>query len=288
MSLLDFFTDHTFRTTLIGAVLVGLVAGALGTFVYLRRQSMISDVISHSALPGALTAFLILTGLSLNGRNMLVLMVGAVVTGTLAVFLTQWVPRISVVDASTAMAVVLSMFFGIGMLLMQYISRNPIPNKGGVGDYLFGNAATLTRADVRSAAIIGVISVLIIVLFFKVLTLQTFDHEQARIQGFNSAAIDGLFFATVAIATVIGVKSVGLVLMVAFVITPPAIARQWTRSVGSMVVISALVGATGSAIGTYLSITHGPLPTGPVIVLVLFAMLALTLAFSPRARKVAA
>ncbi|MDO5454899.1 MAG: metal ABC transporter permease, partial [Corynebacterium sp.] len=107
---------------------------------------------------------------------------------------------------------------------------------------------------------------------------------QAHVMGFNNTLIDALMFGSIAVATVIGLKSVGLVLMVAFIVTPPAIARQWTATAASMTVLSGLAGGVASAIGTWLSIAYGPMPTGPVIVVTLFVMLLGSLALSPRRR----
>lgn len=281
MSPVDFFSDHTYTMVFWGTTTIGVVAGALGSFAYLRRQSMISDVISHSALPGALLAFLLLTALSLDGRNMLGLIIGAVVIGTLAIVLTNLIPRRSKIRTDTAMAVVLSGFFGLGMLLMQYITARPIPGKGGIQDYLFGNASTITRADLGISLVTGGLALAVMVVFWKEFCLQTFDREQATVLGLNNRLIDTLMFTTLAVATVIGVKAVGLVLMVAFVVTPPAAARQWTSTMPGMVVLSGVIGGVGSAVGAYLSIWLGPVPTGPLIVLTLFAVLLFSLLAAP-------
>lgn len=281
---MELLTDNTYAMTLYGATVIGVVAGALGTFAYLRKQSMISDVISHSALPGVLVVFLLLTASGHSGRNLLGLMIGAVAAGTAAVYVTNLIPRISRVRLDAAMAVALSSFFGLGMLLMQYISHNPIPDKGGVQDYLFGNAPSITRAELLVSVVVGVITLAVVALFFKEFTLQSFDRRQAHVMGFNNTLIDALMFGAIAVATVIGLKSVGLVLMVAFLVTPPAIARQWTTTAASMTVVSGLVGGAASAIGTWLSIAYGPMPTGPVIVVTLFVLLLASLALSPRRR----
>ncbi len=282
MSIVDFFADHTFTMVFWGTTVIGVVAGALGSFAYLRQQSLISDVISHSALPGALLAFLILAGFGLDGRNMLGLIIGAVVIGTIAVACANLIPRQSKIRIDTAMAVVLSGFFGLGMLLMQYIADRPIPGKGGIQDYLFGNASTITRADLMISLVTGGIALAVVVVFWKEFCLQTFDREQATVLGLNNRLIDTLMFATIAVATVIGVKAVGLVLMVAFVVTPAAAARQWAATMPGMVLLSGVIGGTGSALGAYLSIQLGSVPTGPLIVLTLFAFFLFSLLAAPR------
>ena len=283
MSFLEFFSNHTFRMVFLGTSVIGLVAGALGSFAYLRKQSLISDVISHAALPGTLLAFLAaVVVIETDGRNMLGLIIGAVVVGTLAALFANEVARSSKIRIDTAMAVSLSVFFGVGMVLMRIISDGDFPGKGGIQDYLFGNASVITRADLVTSISIGAVALLVMVLFWKEFALRTFDPDHATVLGFRGRIIDLLMFTTIVIAIVIGVKAVGLVLMVAFVVTPPAAARQWTRSLPSMVALSAVFGAIGSGLGAYLSIAIGRVPTGPLIVLVLFAIFVVSILFSPR------
>lgn len=283
MTLWEFLANHTYRMVFLGTATIGLVAGALGSFAYLRKQSLISDVISHSALPGTLVAFLtfgvLLGG---DGRSMLGLIVGAVVVGTLAVLLANGVARTSKIAIDTAMAISLTIFFGAGMLLLRYISNAPFPDKGGIQDYLFGNASVVTVADLTTSIAVGVAALALMLLFWKEFALRTFDPDHSSVLGFRGRTVDLLMFTTIVLATVIGVKAVGLVLMVAFVVTPPAAARQWTRTLPAMVALSAAFGAIGSGVGAYLSIVLGDVPTGPLVVLTLFAILLISLVASPR------
>ena len=282
MSPLEFLADHTYRTVFIGVGIIGLVSGALGSFAYLRKQSLISDVISHAALPGTLLAFLAAaTVWQGDGRNMLGLIIGAILIGTLAVGYANQISRGSKIRIDTAMAIALTVFFGAGMLLMRIIANGPFPGKGGIQDYLFGNASVMTRADVVTSALVGGAALAIMLLFFKEFVLRTFDAHYATVLGYRAATVDTLLFTVIVIATVIGVKAVGLVLMVAFLITPPAAARQWTRSMPAMVALSAVIGAVGSCLGAYLSIAFVPVPTGPLIVLTLFAIFVLSLLAAP-------
>ena len=275
--------DHTFRTVLIGTTVIGAVAGALGSFAYLRKQSLMSDLASHAALPGALVAFLLATlGFGTDGRALLVLIIGALVSGTIAVLFANRIAAQSKIRIDTAMAVVLTLFFGLGMLLLRVISDRPIPYKGGVADYLFGNASVITRTDLVTVSIIGAVVLAVLALCWKEFQLGSFDPAFARVLGFSGRVVDLIMFSAIVLSVVIGVKTVGLVLMVAFVVTPPAAARQWTRTLAGMVGLSALIGGFGSAVGAWLSIAADGLPTGPVIVLVLFAGFVFSLLAAPR------
>lgn len=283
MDPIDFFNNHIFRMVFLGTTTIGLVAGALGAFAYLRKQSLISDVIGHAALPGALLAFLIaVVGLGMSGRNMLLLIVGAVITGTLSAIFANTVAARTKVSIDTAMAISLTTFFGLGMLFLRLITNNPYPGKGGIQDYLFGNAASITRADLTTSVGVGAVALILMVVFWKEFTLRTFDPVLSTMLGFRARIIDTLMFTTIVIAIVIGVKAVGFVLMVAFVVTPPAAARQWTNTLPGMVILSALFGGIGSGLGAYLSISMGNVPTGPVIVLVLFTIFLVSLLASPK------
>ena len=282
MSVIEFLGNHTYRMVFLGTVTIGFVAGALGSFAYLRKQSLLSDVVSHSALPGTLLAFLASVALGLDGRNMVALMIGAVAVGTLAVVFAQVVPRVSKIRIDTSMAISLTIFFGAGMLLMRVVSNGSYPGKGGIQDYLFGNASVITTTDLFTSLTVGALAVLVMVVFWKEFAIRTFDPQHSEVMGFRGRTTDTLMFSTIVIATVIGVKAVGLVLMVAFVVTPPAAARQWTRTLPGMVWLSAFIGGAGSGVGAYLSIVLGDVPTGPLIVLTLYAVFLFSLFASPR------
>lgn len=283
MTPVDFFADHTYRMVFLATSVIGLVAGALGVFAYLRKQSLISDVISHASLPGTLLAFLFcVVVLGADGRNMIALIIGGVVLGTVAVTAANAITEHSVLTVDTAMAVVLTTFFAGGMLLMRVIGQGNYPGKGGIQDYLFGNASVITSADLVTSMVVGAAALVIMVVFWKEFAVRTFDAAHSSVLGFSARMIDALMFTTIVTATVIGVKAVGLVLMVAFVVTPPATARQWTRNLPSMVALSAAIGGLGSGLGAYLSIAWGNVPTGPLVVVVLFAIFVLSMLVAPR------
>ncbi len=283
MSIVDFLSVYTYRSVLVGTSLIGAIAGALGCFAYVRHQSLASDVISHSALPGVLLAFLFSTlGPGAFIHSPLLLVIGAAVTGTAAHLVANIVASRTPLTIDAAMATTLSLFFGTGMLLLQFISKSSLPGKGGIGAFLFGNASTLTKADITSSAVVGGCAILVTLALWKEFSLRAFDPEFCTVLGLNGKAIDAAMFAMLAIATVAGVKAVGLVLMVAFVVTPPAVARQWTRELSSMTLFSALVGAGASSLGAYVSVAFGSLPSGPVTVLVLVGALVVSLLCAPR------
>ncbi|MEM6481833.1 MAG: metal ABC transporter permease, partial [Pseudomonadota bacterium] len=140
----------------------------------------------------------------------------------------------------------------------------------------------ITQADLTTSLVVGALALILMIVFWKEFTLRTFDPVLSTMLGFRARVIDTLMFSTIVIAIVIGVKAVGFVLMVAFIVTPPAAARQWTNSLTGMVILSAVFGGLGSGLGAYLSISMGNVPTGPVICLVLFAIFLVSLLASPK------
>lgn len=288
MSLVEFFSNHTFRMVFLGTAMIGIASGALGSFAYLRKQSLVSDVISHAALPGSLGAFLITVSVfGANGRSVIILLIGALISASAAVAVANYVAQQTKLGIDTTMAVTLAGFFGAGMLLMRIITNGAFKGKGGIQDYLFGNASVITRADIRTIAIVGALAIAVMVIFFKEFELRTFEPDQATLHGFAPRVIDSIMFLAIVTATVVGMKAVGLVLMVAFVVTPPAAARQWVDTLPSMVALSAAIGGVGSAFGAYASIAIGKVPTGPMITIILFAIFVFSLLFSPKRSIVA-
>ncbi|WP_448852764.1 metal ABC transporter permease [Corynebacterium sp. 335C] len=289
MSFIDFISEFTFRRTVIGTVIIGVAAGMLGCHLYLRKQSMLADVIGHSAVAGVMAAFLVASWLTLDGRSMLAIILGALASGVLAVLLTNWVARGSRVGDDAAMAVALALFFGGGMVLLNVIQESTLPDKGGIDSLMFGNSATLTNADNVTLGSIGAVVVAVALLAHRPMSMLLFDPAMARVSmGVRRAgAVSVAQTAVIVVAVVLGIKAVGLILIIAFAVFPAAAARQWTRSLGTMMPLAAFFGALGGVAGSWASVSFGDLPTGPVIVLALTLIVAVSLVASPRRGLVA-
>lgn len=279
---LEFISNFTFRTMLIGTTLIGATSGALGSFLYLRKQSLISDVIGHSAVLGVMVSFIFATAvLGVNGRSMLTLTIGAVISSTLAVLLANSITKDTRIRIDAAMAIILSIFYGAGMVLMRLIMHSKLPNRGGIDKYMFGNAATLATDDLVTIAVFAGGAILIMLLFWKEFKVFTFDPILSTSLGFSPKILGPLMAGTTTVAIVIGVKAVGLILMIAFAIMPAAAARQWTKRLSTMVLLASAIGGLAGALGSYISVNLGKVPTGPVVVLVLFLVFIFSLLFAP-------
>lgn len=277
MNLSDFFTDYTLRTITFGTAILGAICGMLGSFAVLRKQSLLGDAISHAALPGIAIAFLI-TGI----KDTNVVLLGALVSGLLGTFWINGIIKRTRLKSDTALGLILSLFFGFGMLLLTFIQKLPNANQAGLDKYLFGQAATLMEKDVWMMAIIASISLLVLVFFWKELKLLLFDADYTKTLGFNTRFLDIMITTFIVLAIVLGLQTVGVVLMSAMILAPAAAARQWTNSLETMIVLAALFGAFSGVFGTAISAGQNNLSTGPVIVLVASTFVIISFVFSPK------
>ncbi len=272
----DLVFDYTLRTVALGAAVIGIVAGALGAVAVLRRQSLVGDAMSHAALPGIAIAYLI-TGEKSN----VVLLTGAALAGWLATLAVLGIVRTSRVKFDGALGLVLSVFFGFGLMLLTYIQRQPDASQAGLDKFLFGQAATMIQSEVQNMAIVGAAALLVLFLLWKSFKLLSFDSDFAATIGYPVRILDVLLTTLIVVAIVLGLQAVGVVLMSAMIVAPAAAARQWTNRLGVMVLLSALFGALAGVSGATISSTQTQLPTGPVIVVCVSAIVLFSLCFAP-------
>jgi manganese/zinc/iron transport system permease protein len=272
----DLLFDYTLRTVALGAGVLGIVGGALGSFAVLRKQSLLGDAISHAALPGIVLAFL-LTG----SKSPLVLMLGAVAAGWLATLWMGNITQTTRIKSDSALGLVLSVFFGFGLMLLTFIQKMPNAAQAGLDKFLFGQAAALVEEDVIVMAIVAVIAIAAVMVFWKEFKILSFDPDFGATLGYRIRAIDVLLTTLLVMAIVIGLQTVGVVLMSAMIVAPAVAARQWTDRLGVMVALSAFFGALAGVAGAFLSSAAERLPTGPAVVVCISAIAILSLLFAP-------
>ena len=280
MSISEYFnllwTDYTLRTITLGTAVLGAICGMLGSFAVLRKQSLLGDAISHAALPGIAIAFLI-TG----SKDTYILLLGALICGLIGTFWIRGITTKTHLKSDTALGLVLSLFFGFGMLLLTYIQKQSNANQAGLDKFLFGQAATLVESDVFIMIGVTGVCLIILLLFWKEFKIMLFDMDYTKTLGFNVRFIDSLITFFIVLAIVLGLQTVGVVLMSAMLLAPAAAARQWTNSLGTMVILAAIIGALAGIFGTAISATQNNLSTGPVIVLVAAVFVLFSFIFSP-------
>ncbi|MBN2551007.1 MAG: metal ABC transporter permease [Anaerolineales bacterium] len=274
--LYNLFFDYTIRTVALGAMVLGIVSGALGAFALLRKQSLLGDAISHAALPGVVLAFLLT-----RSKEALVLILGAAIAGWLATLWMSAITRNTRIKEDNALGLVLAVFFGFGLMLLTYTQSLPDSRQAGLDTFLFGQAATLLVRDVLTMAGLGIIAILLLAFFWKEFKLLSFDREFAASLGLPVAALDVILTTLLVIAIVIGLQAVGVVLMSALVVAPAAAARQWTDRLGVMVALSASFGAISGLVGALISSTGAGLSTGPLVVLTASAIVLFSMFLAP-------
>lgn len=260
----------------IGAALLGAVSGALGSYAVLRRQSLLGDAISHAALPGIAIAFL-LTG----SKTPLILVLGAAIAGWLGTLLILSIVRLTRIKYDSALGIILSTFFGFGLVLHTLIQRTGNANQAGLDTFLFGQAATILKSDVLTIGILGGMAIVIMLVFWKELKLLVFDEGFAASLGFPIRALDILLTSLLVIAIVLGLQAVGAVLMSAMLVAPAVAARQWTNKLSVMMFLAAGFGALAGVGGTIISSSASRIPTGPTIVLCATVVVGFSIVLAP-------
>lgn len=268
-------TDYTLQNVVLGAALIGIISGVLGSFAVLRRQSLLGDTLSHAALPGVCLGFMVA-----GAREIGSIMGGALVTAVAAALLTVALTRNTRLKMDAALASTLSLGFALGVVLLTWIQSRGGAAQAGLDSFLFGQAAATTRADLYPMMALVGLSLAGVVLLWKPLKLMTFDPGFAAVAGLPVHRLELLLTAMIALAVVTGLQMVGVVLMTAMVIAPGAAARQWCGSLLGMVLLSAVLGALAGVVGGLISALAPGLSTGPVIVLTatLIALVSLMIA----------
>ncbi len=278
---LTFQGGYNTRVVVLSATLLGIAAGAIGTFALLRKRALMGDALAHAALPGIALAFLVFTWLGREGRSLPVLLTGATVTGVLGVLCVQAIVRYTRLREDAAIGAVLSVFFGVGVVLLSYIQNLPTGNQGGLNHFIYGQTAAMRASDGMLIGAVAVGAVAVCTLFLKEFRLVCFDDRFGAATGLPVSAIDLLMMALVVVVTVIGLQAVGLILIVALLIIPPAAARFWTERVPTMTVLAAVIGGLSGYVGSCASALLPNLPAGAVIVLACGSLFGVSLLFAP-------
>jgi len=273
---------HTATAVSLGSALLGASAGAIGAFALLRRRALIADAIAHATLPGVAAAFIVAAWLGADGRSLPVLLTGALIAGVLGGITVQALSRVRLLSEDGAMASVLAVFFGAGVVLMSVVQTLPGGGQAGLKNFIFGQAAAISTGEVILAGACAITVLLGIALLFKELGLVCFDPGFARAAGRPALLADGAIVAMLLLVSVVGLQMVGLVMIVALQIIPAAAARFWTDRLWLTVVISAVIGAASCYVGAGISAVLPRTPTGATIVLCAGAVLALSLLAAPR------
>lgn len=269
--------DYTTAVVVSGSALLGMVSGLLGTFSVLRRQSLIGDGVSHAALPGVAAAFLI-TGT----KNSELLLLGALVSGLAALFLILTATKKTKVKFDAALATVMSAFFGLGTVLLTCAQKLPNATQAGIHNFIYGQASSMLKRDVLIIFICGIFILAAVLLLWKEFKVFIFDRDFAEQLGIPCRRVNLILSFLTVLAVIIGIQTVGVVLMSAMLIAPAAAARQWCDKLWVMAVLSALFGGVSGVAGAAAGALSEGTPTGPAIVIAASLITVFSLLFAPR------
>ncbi|MEO0482378.1 MAG: iron chelate uptake ABC transporter family permease subunit [Planctomycetota bacterium] len=272
-----------FNTNIVigGATLLGLAAGVIGVFVLMRKRSLVTDALSHATLPGIGLAFLVAVWFGFDGRTLPVLLLGATVTGVIGVLCIQVLLRLPRLHEDAAIGIVLSVFFGAGVVVLSYVQKNAPEGSAGLNTFIYGQAAAMRPPDVLLMAMIAVVAIITTLLFYKEFAVVCFDSPFARVTGWPVSLIDLVMMALVVAVTVAGLQAVGLILVVAMLIIPPVAARFWTDRLWLIVILAGVIGALSGYFGSVLSALLPRKPAGAVIVLTCGGLFLISMLCAP-------
>ena len=259
-------TYHFLQNAFITAIVIGIVAGAVGCFIILRSMSLMGDAISHAVLPGVAISFIL-------GINFFI---GAIVFGLLSSIIITYIKENSVIKGDTAIGITFSSFLALGIILIGLANSTT-----DLFHILFGNILAVQDRDKYMTIIVGLIVLTLITIFFKELLLTSFDPVLAKSMGMRVSFYHYLLMILLTLVAVTAMQSVGTILIVALLITPAATAYLYVKSLRTMLFLSSALGAVASVLGLYIGYTFN-IAAGSSIVLTSTFMFLLAFLFSPK------
>lgn len=259
-------TYHFLQNAFITAIVIGIVAGAVGCFIILRSMSLMGDAISHAVLPGVAISFIL-------GINFFI---GAIVFGLLSSIIITYIKENSVIKGDTAIGITFSSFLALGIILIGLANSTT-----DLFHILFGNILAVQDSDKYMTIIVGLIVLTLITIFFKELLLTSFDPVLAKSMGMRVSFYHYLLMILLTLVAVTAMQSVGTILIVALLITPAATAYLYVKSLRTMLILSSALGAVASVLGLYIGYTFN-IAAGSSIVLTSTFMFLLAFLFSPK------
>ncbi len=262
---------------LVSSMLVGALCAVVGAFLVLRGMSLLGDATGHATLPGVCAAFLVV-----GAKDIGPMLAGALAAGFLAALLVGFLSRGRRSRPDAAIGVVLSVFFGIGIVMLSYIQNSPTAAQSGLQSFLFGNAAGVSREQLWVLAGVSAVLIVGVALAYRALTITVFDPTFARSIGVPTGLVHYGLLAALALAVVVSIQAVGVVLVSAMLIIPPSAALFVSARLPRVLIISGFIGLLSGAIGAFGSYVWEGVATGPAMVIVAGALFVIALVFGPR------
>jgi len=259
-----FLYNQNFVIIVASTLLLGMASGIMGSINFWSKKSLIAEVLTHAMLPGIVIAY----ALTLN-KSPYILVTGAFISAYISSYLVAWISRNSNLSKDAVMAIILSSFFGLGTVLLVYIQDKEY-DVAGLDAYLFGQTVALNAEDLVLISITFVVVLLVSFYNRKRIILYTYNRDYFNSLGFSERKITLIInFLTVLVLSV-GIKTVGIILMSAFLISSAAASSFWNIRVTSFIIISCMVSSLSVVGGSIISNSFTAMPAGPWIVVFLF------------------
>lgn len=255
------------QNALIAAILVGIICGVIGCFIILRGMALMGDAISHAVLPGIVIAYMI-------GASFFI---GAVITGVLTALGIGYISQNSRIKDDSAIGILFTAAFALGVVLNSTLKGTSV----NLWNILFGNVLGVSRTDLWITFGMGIFVIVMIILFYRPLLLSTFDPTMAKATGLPVKFIHYMLMLLLSLVTVASLQTVGIILVVAMLITPGATAYLLTDRLSIMLVLAAIFGVISGVVGLYYSVLFD-VSSGSTIVLVASILFGLAFFFSPK------
>lgn len=288
-----YFTDPVLQAPTIGSMLMCLSSALVGVIVFLRKRSLLGEALSHATYPGVVLSVLFMATFFPDAYDFMALgiLIGAFVTSLLGLWAIEKMERSYHVKNDAALCFVLSIFFGVGVLIASRVQSTHALWYKTIQIFLYGQAATMTDVHIYIYAVLALVLISVLFFLFRQIQMSVFDRDFSKTVGLPIRSVDTLLFLLLVLAIVIGIRSVGVVLMAGMLIAPAVAARQLTHRLWLVFIYAALIGAFSGFLGNYLSVEvpawgggewNFSLPTGPMILLSASLLCILSLLFAPQ------
>ena len=278
-TLIEFFSFQypNIKYVLFGTILLSVSSAVVGCFTFIKKKSLVGDVIAHAVLPGICISFMIS-----GSKDSFLLIIGAFISGWASILVMDAIIQNTKIKEDTATGLSLSVFFGVGILLMTYIQGSGNASQSGLDTFLFGKAAALVGKDLMVFSLIAIIVLITVFFFYKEFKVISFDPQFAKVIGLPVKRLEMVLTSITVLAVVTGIQAVGVVLMAAMLITPAATARFWSNRLSRMILLASVFGAFSGISGAYISYSAPAMPTGPWMVMILSIIALISFFFAPR------
>ncbi|MGX7072192.1 metal ABC transporter permease [Helcococcus kunzii] len=275
--------NYSFYIIAIGTVLLAIASSLVGSLNVYKGQSLIGDAMGHAAFPGIILAFMLS-----SSKNIIFMLIGAALSAGLSYILVEMSGKKSKIDLNSNLAIYLSGFFGLGLVLKTYILGNAnfrVSSQAGLDNFIFGQAAYMLKSDIYLIAIVAAICLILITIYYKEFKISLFDYEYAKLVNCPVKKLETIQLLMTILIIAVGIKSVGVVLISSFLIIPNIIASQWSKKFINVLIIGALISSLAAFIGTYLSSAINDFSTGPTIIIILGFFCIFSFVFGKKRRE---